>query len=87
MWKSGRHKMCGNPYARVTILASYSVPAVPPVDEKNYVAMTVTDAAIQKYIEFATPNAESEILDQKQLFIEKESKSAFGPLGRPPGPK
>ena len=38
---------------------------------KNYVAMTVTDAAIRKDIEFATPNAESEILDQKQLLIEK----------------
>ena len=57
MWKSGRHGMCGNPYARVTILASYSVPAVPPVDEKNEVAMTVTDAAIRKSKEFATPNA------------------------------
>ena len=79
--------MCGNPYARVTILASHSVASVPPVDEKIDVAMTVTDAAIQKYIEFATPNAESEILDQKQLFIEKGSKSAFGHLGRPPGPK
>ena len=87
MWESGRHGMCGNPYARVTILASHSVPSVPPVDEKINVAMTVTDAAIRKYIEFATPNAESEILDQKQLFIEKRSKSAFGHLGRPPGPK
>ena len=87
MWKSGRHGMCGNPYARVIILASHSVPAVPPVDEKNYVAMTVTDGAIRKYTEFATPNAESEILDQRPLIIEKRSKSAFGHLGRPPGPK
>ena len=75
-----------NLYARVTILASHSVASVPPVDEKINVAMTVTDAAIQKYMEFATPNAESEILAQKPLFI-KGSTSAFGPLGRPPGPK
>ena len=87
MWKSGHHRMCGNPYARVTIWASHSVPSVPPVDEKIKVAMTVTDAAIRKYMEFATLNVESKILDQKQLFIEKGSKSAFGHLGRPPGPK
>ena len=79
--------MCGNTYAGVTILASHSVPSVPPVDEKINVAKTVTDAAIRKYIEFATPNAESKILDQKQLFIGKGSKGAFGHLGRPPGPK
>ena len=87
MWKSGHRRMCGNLYARVTILASHSVPSVPPVDEKINVAMTFRDAAIRKCMEFATPNAKSEILDQEQLFIEKGSKSAFGHLGRPPGPK
>ena len=35
MWKSGRHKMCGNPQARVTFLSSHSVLLVPPVDEKK----------------------------------------------------
>ena len=81
MWKSGHRRMCGNPYARVTILASHSVASIPAVDEKIDVAMTVTDAAIQKYIEFATPNAESEKLDQKQLFIQKCKKSVFWPHG------
>ena len=67
MWKSGHH----DHGARVTILASHSVPAVPPLDEKNYVAMTVTGAAIRKIIEFATPNAVSELLDQNKVFIKK----------------
>ena len=71
MWKSGRHKMCGNPYARVTFWSSHSVPAVPRVDEKNEIAMTVTEAANRKSIEFATPNAVSELLDRKQVFIKK----------------
>ena len=71
MWKSGHHRMCGNHHARVTILASHSVPAVPPADEKNYVAMAVTEAAIRKNTELATPNAVSKLLDQKQVFIKK----------------
>ena len=87
MWKSGHHRMCGNPYARVTILASHSVPSVPPVDEKINVAMTVTDAANPKSKEFATPNAVSELLDRKQIFIKKGRSEAFGRLGRPGGPK
>ena len=55
----------------MTFLSSHSVLLVPPVDEKNEVAMTVTDAANRKSIEFATPNAVSEVLDQKHVFIKK----------------
>ena len=55
----------------MTFLSSHSVPVVPPVDENNEVAMAVTDATNRKSIEFATPNAVSELLDRKQVFIKK----------------
>ena len=67
MWKSGRHGMCENPHARVTILPSGSMASGGAMDEKNDLEKTVADEAIQKDIEFPRPNAESVICEQSQL--------------------
>ena len=45
--------------------------SVGPMDEKVGVAKTFANDAVQKYREFATPNAESELWAQSILFIEK----------------
>ena len=61
--------------------------SVGPMDEKVDVAKTFTNDAIQKYINFATPNAESELWAHRTLFVKNMQKLDCGALQRPPVPK
>ncbi len=47
------------------------------MDEKVDVAMSFANDAVRKYIQFATPNEESEVWALSTLFIEKMQKFDF----------
>ena len=69
--------MCENPYAGVRILPLNSMASVGPMDEKVDVAKSFANVAVRKYIQFATPNEESELWALNTLFIEKMQKLDF----------
>ena len=54
-----------------------SMASVGPMNEKVDVAKSFANDDVQKYIQFATPNAESELWAQNTLFIEKMQKFDF----------
>ena len=45
------------------------------MDEKVDVEMSFANDAVRKYIQFATPNEESEVRALNTIFIEKKSKN------------
>ena len=52
--------------------------SVRPIDEEFDVTKTFADDAVHKYIEFATPNAKSELREQSTLVIKGANWTHMG---------